>query len=865
MSSPSSPAHGLLTPAQWEERLVAHYLRSDGPSGGGPLTFIDATPAELAVASQIEGLDDEAAQAGFIAHFKHRDVSAWLSGHWRPPTYDTALPGYFRFLVLTALVSATDAGAGKTHNFRIRLGELLGSDGPFNSVAGVNTLWCALANWCERKRVAGEPFRRVQLPSPGNATLIGRAVQIAFPSWTDRSTLTQVLRRMRAEVRRSPSKLTQELARPQYAWQLSPAVTAAYRDFDARIRGGRQMLSGHRFWRLVESIDARLSQADSTSRDARWRLELQFDGYELDIARLSLFLGAGVRTRVPSWEGALQELEGKPRPSLPAGLAAALDRGMLIAAEEPGLTWMMCDGGAAPEAAATVVARRDRIPASLPVVTSWRRLEGDWVASGRLAPGELVDLRRALGLTTPEPIQLTDLSFEGGVRTDRTSWLGRPGFLPSIRASSSSEVSLQPVEGAEGNLIAVRAGDQWRLTSTGPVNGRWRVTASELGADTERVICLERCAPEHRDFPSLAATFEAERDALSRASACSKPRYPSDLRDQIPTALDDALEAVYAGPAGGWPEGELVRALAPAMPCDHFIWDFIRALAEAEWLDPVVLRSWRARVWRLRPPALRQIDPGRIVATGAVGAAARRRLAEAVKALDGRLRLLPSVSDWAPPIIAIEGLRNDELADAMGWPIQTHPSCRFEPAPRCWPPERRSGDGRQLQAVWSFEIGLFLPPTERSIVQPLRLERLVRERGDDRDVYRVLDHDKSFVTASRTAAIVEAHRLARRPLFHWKDGRYRRRTRSGHLPLEMARALAWESLSTPGPVTAADGSWSYHYPAAPAAAGWVADSLGAAVLFEGITRLDPLAAVVAARRSGARRVWTDRRKVGALA
>ncbi len=735
-------------------------------------------------------------------------------------------------------------------------------DEPFTSVAGVNALWCSLAAWCDRKRLAGQPYRRVQLPSPGTATLIGRAVKIAFPSWSDRSALTQALRGIPVAVRRSPSRLVQELARPRYAFALSPAVATAFRDFERALRDRRHMLLGHRFWRLVESIDARLAQVEEGGRNARWRLELRFGGYELDIVRASLFRAEGVRTGVVAWEGALQELETLPRTALPMTLATALDQGVLIANETPGLVWTVADEGPSPDSTAIVLSRRGSVVSTSSLNTAWRALEGDWSASTRLSESDLAGLRRQLGLALPEAMRLADLSFDGGIRTDRTSWLGRPGFLPLVQASASSQLSLQPVAGAVGVLGLEQRGSQWKLLADRPLAGRWRVVASESGAETEKVICFDHDAREHWDFPDILSSLELEREAAGAPRPRQAARTRPCTSGHLPPALDHALEAVYAGPARGWSEGHLVRALMPAMPHDHFVWDFVRALAEAEWLDPFVLRSWRARIWRLRPPSLRQGESGWITAAGAIGAMPRRRLGDAVAALGGEVRVVMGGSAWAPPILQIEGVDIHQLAEVMNWPISQEPFMRFEPAPRCWPLEARSGQGRQLHAIWSFEAGLFLPPIGDPSNQSVRLERLVRERGDDRDVYRVVDRDNAFITASRTVAILEAHRLKRRPLFRWEGGQLRRLTRSGHLPLEMARALARASGAASGPVAAADGVWSYHYPADIRDAEQIARCLGSAVDLGGARRTDPLRDVVAARRSGSRRTWIDQRIAG---
>lgn len=218
---------GILSPEKWEERLVSHYLSSDGPFGGTPLTFLDATPAELANASAIDGIDEVDAQKAFLSQFRGYQVRDWLSGDRRPPLHDQEVPTYFRYLVLTCLVTATETGAGGTHNFRIRLGELLGEDGPFTSVSGVNSLWRNLAEWCERRRAAGEPFRRVVLPPYGSMNLIGYAVRIAFPTWYDRRVLTQILRPLPAATRRAPERLVHELLRPIHAHRLRAFSSAA--------------------------------------------------------------------------------------------------------------------------------------------------------------------------------------------------------------------------------------------------------------------------------------------------------------------------------------------------------------------------------------------------------------------------------------------------------------------------------------------------------------------------------------------------------------------------------------------------------------------------------------------------------------
>ncbi len=850
----------MLSSDEWEERLVFHYLRSDGPSGGAPLTFLDATPAEIATASGIADLDEGGAQKVFLAQFDRHSIHSWLSGEWKPPSRGSPLPGYFRYLVLTALVSATETGAGETQNFRVRLGELLRCEGQFSSVSGVNNLWRSIADWCSRRRAAGEPFRRVKLPSYGNANLIGYAVRIAFPSWRDRNALTRIMRPLPLAVRRSPDRLVQELTRSRYALELPDAVSVALIDFSAALRRRSRMLLGHRFWRLATSIDLRLSNEEGGQSVEWWRLDVQFNGWEMDVVRLKLFRGRrGGEDRAPR-ECALQELEAVAAKQLPTKLAKAFRDGVLILAETPGMVWRLDDGIPPEDASAIVLARDGSIADNWAVTTEWRRLEGPWRRSGRVDAESLKELRRRLGLE-PAGARLVDLTFSGGVKTSRSTWLGRPGLLPNVVVSATTTVGLEAIQVAQGNLELRGQAPVWSMVTTAPVEGRWRVLAQEALSDADTVICFEPETPERWEFPEIGSGLEAERDAVFDAGEVEVVAPPLIGERCIPGFLDDILEAIYAAPPRGWSEGDLVEMLVPLMPHEHFIWDFLRGLAEAGWLEPLILTSWRARLWRLQKPHLRDLGSHGIVAAGALGLMARRRLERIVNSMEGNVTYLAGVSEWAVPLPLIRGVDVIELAKLLGWKVSRVRRPRFARAPECWPTEARSGNGRSLAGTWSFDAGLFLahkPPGEDV---GIRLERLVRENGDDRDVYRVIGGGEEFVSSSRTAAIIESHRRLRFPLFEWNAGRFRRLKRGGYLPLEMAQALVARASCASGPLSPAQGKWSYAYPAESQVAERVGRALGQAVKLSRATVSSPmLDRIVRARRNGRTASWYDLKK-----
>lgn len=854
-------AKRVLSPDEWEERLVIHYLRSDGPSGGAPLTFLDATPAEIAAASGVANLDEESAQRAFLAQFDRHSIHSWLSGEWKPPNRGSALPGYFRYLVLTALVSATETGAGQTQNFRMRLGELLKCEGQFSSVSGVNGLWRGIADWCNRRRAAGEPFRRVKLPPFGNANLIGYAVRIAFPSWRDRTALTRIMRSLPIAVRRSPERLVQELRRSRYADQLPDAVNVALIDFGAALHGRSRMLLGHRFWRLATSIDLRLSNEEGGQNVEWWRLDVQFSGWEMDVARLKLFRGRRGGNDHTQQECALQELEAVAAKQLPAKLAKAFRDGVLILVETPGMVWRLDDEIPLDDASAIVIARDGSIADNWGVTTEWRRLEGTWRRSGRVDADALKELRRQLGLE-PAGVRLVDLTVSGGVKTSRSTWLGRPGLLPKIVASTGTFASLEIVQVTQGNLQLRGQAPIWSLATTTPIEGRWRVLAQEAMSDTDRVLCFESEAPEHWEFPEIGRGLEAERDVAVDAEEVETAVPPLVGERPATGFLDDILEAIYAAPPRGWSEGNLVEMLLPLMPHEHFIWDFLRGLAEGGWLEALILTSWRGRVWRLKKPHLRDLGSHGIVAAGALGFMARRRLERLVTSMGGNVKYLAGVSDWAVPLPLIRGVDVIELAKLLDWSVNRPRRPRFVQAPNCWPTEARSGNGRSLAGTWSFEAGVFVAPTRGGEDVGIRLDRLVRENGDDRDIFRVVGGGNEFISSSRAAAIIESHRRLCFPLFQWASGKFQRLKRGGHLPLEMAQALVARASCASGPLSPAQGKWGYAYPADLQAAKRVERTLGQAIQLSHSRASSPmLDRIVRARRSGRAAIWYDLTKM----
>jgi hypothetical protein len=72
-----------MNAAEWEACLTRHYLRSDGPFGSGPITYIDATPAELRTAAGRDDWSEGDARGSFLGSFSAAELRSWLGASCR--------------------------------------------------------------------------------------------------------------------------------------------------------------------------------------------------------------------------------------------------------------------------------------------------------------------------------------------------------------------------------------------------------------------------------------------------------------------------------------------------------------------------------------------------------------------------------------------------------------------------------------------------------------------------------------------------------------------------------------------------------------------------------------------------------------
>lgn len=856
----------------WEKCLTDHYLRSDGPYGGSPITFLDATPVELAAAAAAasgRGWAPEEAACAFLAHFNTATVQGWLGGRYSSASVEGAVPGYFRFLVLTCFVTATNEGVGNTHNFRVRLGEALGTGATFSAVEGVNDLWLQLTKWCDKRREQGAAIRRLILPEPGRMKLIGCAVRIAFPAWRDQASFKRLLSEIPPHVRNNPQRLVDELKRP-HRWCMVPeAIRTACDDFQSLFSIGQRLLLGHRFWTLVQRVEELLSAGTPSAQLSGWRLEASFSGFDQDIVEFRLFL-ADRRSlddgteHEPVFSGSLTELISLPIVRTPKVLEKAIQSGTLLLWQNSDARWVIHDQGVPADALMIVIARSDNVAMKLALSTSWSPIDAGWYVSGPLNFANIRFLKENIGLTTVSTERLLSVRIFGGVRTTRKVFLGRTPFLPSILASVTSQVSVLSAADPLHKLSLSGTPPEWRFKSDAHLNGTWRLMVNEGQLDFDTTISFEADAPEKFEallHSAKAFTVEEELSAYENKVDTVVSSHVSACIWSEASLIADIMEAIYAGAGSGWAEGDLVPLIQSALPHKSMVWDVLRSLAEAGWIEPHISEAWRVRKWMLCAPKVMDVGSGNNIIEGAVGATARKRLARLVEGSGGRLFMRGSTSDLIPPLIVVQGMDIGILSRLSGWPEQKISWPIIPPAPECWAIEKRTCDGRLQAGAWSFDKGLFLP-TGKSVKDKETLpsiERWVRNRRDDRDVYRVRYPHQEFITTSRTVAILEGYRIKRTALFIWADDQFTRTSRSGYLPLPVARALRLSSFACSGVKQTSSGQWSYTYPAAEVIGHWVAGLFGPAIGGFSTTKHEGwINETTQSRRSGKRSIWTER-------
>lgn len=829
------------TPDEVEAALTAHYLRSDGPSGAGPLRYIDASRPELRRALGCGQEVDPLRLLGSACGGAYTMASLLAYG-WDGSSEERRTPGFFRFLVLTCgTVAAADANR-ESREFGANLSAAFGTAHAFANRAALPGLWIRLRSWCLRQRARGLSIRELVLPQDSGGShyrFLHGTYALAFPTWRDLSHLRVVLdRHPEFTSGIDPVDVVRTICPViRHDEGFSSAMRLASEEFRQLYQARASLLRLHRFWTAFSRVaDERIVQQDALLRIPRLDLRCSF---ELEDAVLSLSVvtlrgddpiesdlqvegpADEVMQVIPAWLGQ-HKFSGK-------GPAAALLVSGALPLLEAGLG-LWTASHKIPEVPRRCLLLLSNERKDFAHLWNQKAVVGqNWTLVGPFAPGEATSLYARLGLraNASVPSVADSLRMVGGFRTG-DGLLGRKSALPQLLTAGSSALTIRSyVQASPPASLLSRSDGLTQIEAAGPLDGRYVVRLEEEpvpGVDPlaiERRLLFYRDAVEHSSLtPPEANRWIVQIELASNQSSAPQTQESrahfegNDCAGETATTFDDLLEAIYAEGSNGWSEQELVSAtrdiLGPEAPSP---WDVLRGLYESGWLLPAVSTKWRARRWWLRPAGLvlGSSSGGRFaLLKGSAPVAIRRRFVSTAQSLGAQVSLRCGVGPYSPLLLMAHGSAVDSLPSELGWQLEPVPQLPADAAPQCWPADASDPARHIAVATWSWKRGTFLALDDGSD-NGVALRRFRRTAGDRPDLYTVEEGSRRhWAGVSRTIAIAEAHRRASVPLFANDGGRIVRLASDGYLPLPLAALSTIRTARYSGPVQI-DERWTYAY------------------------------------------------------
>jgi hypothetical protein len=854
----------MNNPGDWEIALKEHFLYSTGPYGDLPITSIDATPEELREAINRGDLLPEVVAQSFCRLFTRDRVRSFFPADVSLKDGQHAFRN-FRYLVLTCHVTATSMGAGSTKDFRHRLGELLDGNGPEHGVSGVNKMWRALANFVDHRRSQGEPFREIILPNPGNYTLIGYALGLAYPSWTDRRALRKVLGSLSENVFATRFALITGVFARRY--ELSDRLRAEVEDLYRTYKRSPSTALEHRTWHLITSVVSEMIRSGDAKTSPLWRLTALFSGWDGDQVEFQFSSSARERDLdQPSWSGDINDVMFQKHLSQHRNIEKLFQSGTFLLQQAGGGKWERSHRKLRPDVRTIIFTRSDSIRQKVKTLPIGR----GWHVSDPMALTEAQNISGA----APKPAAHEDVQqsfrIEGGFRLKDGAWMGRPGYFPVVRVPGSKMPIANRVSGAASEPIRFRQSLEdrtYQIESEAKLEGVWSLKLPDVSGDQR--LHLRGVAPLQLEWAERARTAHGltEIDTgpsenalfLNAGSFLPTDRFRKTIQPQ-PRAhpLDDALEVLYSRGNAPRSEGEIIDILSRVAPSKHLIWDILRSLEEARWIERDLNNRWRGQRWRVLPPQVIMLQKGLAVLEGAWSALELEKL-DAHSRDHGVKRITVRDASWSVALHYLQGSEARTVAMAGNWACcDVDRDMSIALAPDCWVEDQREGLGHRIAGRWSRERKHFLPTEKFTPASEVILDRLCRD--DDQDLYRITARNEApLYFGSRIAAILEFHRRAGIPMFDKGDGVVTRLSRDGHLPLPLAIFFRRFGGKQTGPVSVDGGEWQYQYPVSDSNAEILRAAFGAAF---GASSADPpkrpqnlLAEFTSRQRRGLRPVY----------
>ena len=276
---------------EWNNRLLDFYFGKQDGIRMDPVSIIEVSSAALARVAGASKADQIAVRDSFVGLVRQMLVGGSsrqsLMAHAKKSGKSERGPNWFVHLVVTCLAAAepledTDVVGEIEHDFRQSLVALLGYEEATNNLELLPRLWEALRDWL-LEQGAESQFRKLELPDPGNETIIGYSKRLAFPKVRDLEILMQALNRADLLFGDVPHQLVisnLQSRRPNFHQDMHEA----FEEFVILNNQGADSgtLFGHRFWAAVNSaIQSEPLQTQAPNSDNRISL-IGYDD-ELDL------------------------------------------------------------------------------------------------------------------------------------------------------------------------------------------------------------------------------------------------------------------------------------------------------------------------------------------------------------------------------------------------------------------------------------------------------------------------------------------------------------------------------------------------------------------------------------------------------
>lgn len=783
----------------WERILTRALLRTDS-GNADPIRSFEITPETLAMHCGLGSEHAGGAEDAFRRALRSDPYLHWClqNGTYRTPTKE--VPNCMAVLALSLLVDSLLEGEYEEKGqYRAKLAQWLDTPRVFTNLRGIATMWGELVEWLDARVEAGDPFRRLVLPTaPKSWTHIGYTRYLSFPTKRDITVLRRLIERnaRAAEDARTLVLLLDPLV---HSSSVSYGLDAAFHDFRTALRAGSASVD-HRFWRLV--MRARKLAGYTEAPAAELRVEFDEDG-----GRHCRLTVVGSDPSFPRDVGSAAGsvgLVGSPN------LGPPVRRGVLFFRSSGLASWTAL--GEPPACAGPFhVAVADRHLRLASGAIAEFEQSGTWrITKEPVQLPTVNDILMRLGLLTAK-MTVRTIALADGVRVG-TGWLGLPRYLPVVEGADD-EIRVTPVGAANDAKLTYADG---ALVSDGPVDGDF--TISDKAGRWSRRATFVRVAEVHSRLDGAAYGLPVQEEWRATSSKPAQTCADESEWDERPYEHQDMVEALYARAKSGIGEGDAVALVGRS--AGERTWDVLRTLQESSVLDARPRERWRGRVFTLGRPTLAEIAingvPG-VLVSGALPLRLEGDLRETVALRGGSAFRHFSPGSLAPPLLGAVEIGAADLAEALGWEV-TPPSSLPDGVPATRLLETTVlGESYVAASGWNWSAGRFRIGAGAS--GPVWLVKLVHPSGRDHDLYRVTGARCRTFT-SRHCAILDAHLQAGRPLFRLEGATIRRIPEEGALPIEVARALRLRTLRNGG---ASDEGWQYTV--SPRDAQWLASLL----------------------------------------